>query len=156
MIGTIIFIIFMNCELCGKESGLKKVRIEGSIFNVCNGCSSYGSVVAESGYVKPKRFVVRAEKVEDLIVDYGSVIRGNRNQKGLSQEDFAKMLKIKISVLKSIESGKGLDVGLAKRLEKALGVELVVVMSSGGRGSVLSDVKGGEVTIGDLIGKGWK
>ena len=42
----------MNCDLCGKESDLKKVKIEGTLLSVCGKCSKFGEIV-EEGRILP-------------------------------------------------------------------------------------------------------
>jgi putative transcription factor len=76
----------------------------------------------------------------ELVENFGAVIRRARENLGLSREALAAMLGVKETVLRRIEAGQlQPDLALAKRLERALGVRLLVeaaeegVAKSGGR-----------------------
>jgi putative transcription factor len=86
----------------------------------------------------------------ELVENFGAVIRRARENLGLSREALAAMLGVKETVLRRIETGQlQPDLALAKRLERALGVRLLVeaaeegVAKSGGkveRGLTLGEV----------------
>ena len=145
------------CEMCGKESQLILAEIEGGELNVCSGCVKYGTVQKKApgkAFVPARKSFSKQQTPEFKVVsNYSDLIRSARECKSLKQEDFAKFLNEKESILTKWESGSlkpRLDV--AKRLEKVLGIKLVE------RDEVKSvdlgkKKKGGseEFTLGDFI-----
>lgn len=115
----------MQCELCGKNiSAGKKVLVEGVDFTVCDGCAKYGTekkAPPAPKFIKPKEIFE-----EHVVADARHKIKAAREERGMRQIDFAKMLQIKDSLIHNIETGHILlSIPLAKRIEEALGIELV-------------------------------
>ena len=86
----------------------------------------------------------------DLVDDIAQRVRKNRAKLGLSQEDLAKRVKEKLSVIQKIETGKITpDIRLCRELEHELKVKLLVPHTE------IEDVPKGsppsEVTLGDII-----
>ncbi len=136
----------MRCELCGKEAGkTRPVEVEGTVLSVCKECSRFGTgakVTEGKKAKKPMPAKVRerlearkrrmqerdlfSEEVFDLASDYPSRMRKGRQRKGLSQEDLAKKINEKISVIKKVEAGDlRPSEGLRKRIEKTLDISLI-------------------------------
>ncbi len=118
------------CEMCGKESRLILAEIEGGELRVCPGCAKYGTIKKKTEvkeFVHKKQQFAKKDLPELKVVsNYSSLIRSARESKGMKQEDFAKFLNEKESILTKWESGSlkpRLDV--ARRLEKILGIRLV-------------------------------
>jgi putative transcription factor len=87
----------------------------------------------------------------ELVENYNEVIKRARENLGLTRETLAAMLGIKETVLRRIEAGQlQPDISLARKLEKTLGVKLLVeVQDEGG-------VKGGGrpergLTLGEVV-----
>jgi putative transcription factor len=155
----------MLCEMCSGPNAVFKVDVEGSRLTVCEKCSMFGKVVCkvsgpskkvsksiDSSTVSSKKLT---ETVQVIKSDYALVIKQARERLGLKQQDFAKRLMEKESVLHNIESGHMKpDIALARKLEKALKVSLVeqveVEVPSGSKDSDKKR-KGEGLTIGDLI-----
>ena len=116
----------MLCELCGKDLPfLKKAIIEGTMLNVCKDCASFGEGAEEEepkpspagGYgQRPKRAPRQRKKTTSdiyereemqmvLVDDYSSVIKDGRREKGMSQDDLAKRLNEKKSIIAKLENG---------------------------------------------------
>ena len=142
----------MQCELCGGSGNLVKARIEGVILTVCTSCSVLGEAIATP--VQPKRKItaqLRQETVYTIAEGYSELIKKKREGLLLSQEDFAKKINEKISVIHNLESGKlEPSIDLARKLERSLGIRLVEenqVM----RDTQVPGKKGIGLTIGDVI-----
>jgi len=144
-----------NCEMCGRVGNLRVVDIEGADLKVCEACSKYG-VVKSRVSVSPKysspTSLPKVPSVEFRVVDnYAFLLREAREKKALTQEDFAKFLQEKESVVAKWEQGQfkpGLD--LAKRIGKVLGINLIEKDEL----SYLkenSKSKQGEPTLGDMV-----
>ena len=133
----------MYCELCGREAKeLKRVWFEGAVILACSGCvSKYGlreakvppSVLRPTGEPKktvPRRtFGVKVKRPfeEELVLvdDYGRLVREARERMGLTQEELAKKLGEKVSVIKKIETNKLIPTDrLVRDLERLLGISL--------------------------------
>lgn len=142
----------MQCELCGSTGHLTKARIEGVILTVCNDCSTLGTVLAPPP--GERRKVTPLPKQETLYTireGYPLLIKHKRETLGVTQEDFAKKINEKISVIHHLESGKlEPSIELAKKLERALGLRLVEENQLV-RESEKSGKKGIALTIGDII-----
>jgi|Deesub1362A_J573_1020465.scaffolds.fasta_scaffold02757_4 putative transcription factor len=120
----------MQCEICGKEVPvLKKIRLGTALLNVCGRCASLGEEVHEVKKEISQRRVVRSPPqqlfIEELIPNYPEVIKRAREKRGLSQEDLAKKIKEKVSLIKKIEKGDLTpEDKVIKKLEKELEIKL--------------------------------
>lgn len=153
----------MYCEICGRpiEGEPIPVEVDKAVLYVCRSCAAqYGkrttqhqpqSVAQKKPAPRPKPAAPRPPPLEvELVENFGVVIRRARENLGLSREALAAMLGVKETVLRRIEAGQlQPDLALAKRLERALGVRLLVeaaeegVAKSGGkveRGLTLGEV----------------
>ena len=154
----------MNCDMCGKKVEVfYEVNVEGSILKLCKECSSYGSIIKRS-YSTPKvkkkvnNYIQnrngpkeKEEAIEVIVEDYGSIIKNAREKLGLKQEDLAKRLNEKESLISHIESGKKEPrIELAKKLERFFNIKLVDLMSE--KETFFKEKSGSDqLTIGDLI-----
>ncbi|UCC93238.1 MAG: TIGR00270 family protein [Thermoplasmata archaeon] len=164
----------MPCEMCGKEvPRLRKVQIGGSTLEVCNDCakfredapseapapapvSSGPAAVAEprppsvpSHHGKRKDALSRGEM--DLAEDYNRRIIKGRRSKDLTQEELAKRINEKKSVISRLETGEMRPSDrLIKKLEKELDIKLKERMEYQVE-PAKKQVGSGGVTLGDLI-----
>lgn len=126
-----------ECEICGKKSeDFSHVKIEGTVFKVCDNCKALGkevkgvSEVEEKKRSQPQRKTKRNPEIvrkgnEVLVPSYGDKIRKGREKSNLKQKELADSLNEKLSEIKAIESGKRKPpINLAKKLEKALNIKL--------------------------------
>jgi putative transcription factor len=146
-----------NCEICGKRfENLTKAVVEGVMVDVCNECSRYGKVVpVRKPLIEPKRVInVKTQSVyEDIIDDYSSVIKNAREKKGLKQEELAKNVAEKESVIHKIENNSMKPtIKLAKKLEQFLGINLTEEVEE--KKDVNLNLKDSGLTIGDLLNLG--
>ena len=165
------------CEVCGREitGPAFLARIEGAELIVCSECVVYASSyrrlrrgerakkiaqTREQRPVRPQRlkhgFSPRIRHVEklELVEDFGQKIRAAREARGLTQEELGKMIGEKASVISRIEAGKmEPDVVLARKLEHALGLKLLVEAEEKARAAVrtVSPVARGSLTLGDIL-----
>ena len=163
----------MNCDICGRDIGGQafKIEVEGARMLVCHVCQKLGKPYEEE-QVPPSQFQHQTRglsvahpptlpvkrKVElpkemdqiDLVEDIAQRVRKYRTRLGLSQEDLAKRVKEKLSVIQKIETGKITpDIRLCRELEHELKVKLLAP-----RTEAENAPKGpppSEVTLGDII-----
>lgn len=115
----------MECELCGKEAKLVKARVEGTVVSVCEDCAKMGERVFES---KPVQMRERPKlTIEQTIIypDFANIVKQAREVKNLKREELAKYISEKISVIERIEKGNRPTDNTAKKLEKALDIQLL-------------------------------
>lgn len=143
------------CDLCGKEmEKLLRAEVEGSEMNVCAGCGKYGEVLKEikkKEVVLPKKKIVVEEEIEESIVsDFALIIRSSREKKGLNQEDFAKFLNEKESLLEKWEKGSlNPSLEAAKKLGRILGVNFIEKVED--KKIDLGEQVSEEMTLADVI-----
>lgn len=124
----------MNCELCGKEGPLQERILEGTRMMLCTPCGGFGKQVSRPKPSAPARPQPRPQAtipdrgtiVQDLVENYGLLVKRKRESMGLKQQELARQLNIKESLLHSIESGRfAPSLPLARKLEKQLRLRLV-------------------------------
>lgn len=118
----------VRCEMCGKDSDLVNAVIEQVELKVCPGCARFG-MVQESREL-PQLFQNRkAEHKEPglkINSNYASLLRQARERQGLTQEDFAKSLQERESIVAKWEQGRMQpSVEVARKLEKLLSISLI-------------------------------
>jgi putative transcription factor len=144
-----------TCEICGTNtSKIYRASVEGTEMDVCEKCTSYGKVLSlpVQKIKKPVEIEVKTlpEKEESVVADCSSKIRRAREKSGLTQEEFAKKLNEKMSLMRAIENRDMVpDIKLAKKLEKELGIILIEEMSS--EKVALKSGGSNEITLGDMI-----
>ena len=155
----------MICEMCGKENKtFFKAKIEGSEMTVCAGCARYASEKKPLRKSMPtkknerhnhKRQETyeedRTERIQIIASGYAKLIKEARERRGLKQEELAKKLAEKESLLQALESGKHKpSMNMARKLERMLGITLVIEHEESHEKSGPKK-KSGPLTIGDLI-----
>lgn len=133
----------MICEMCGREaSALTPIFIEKSMLSVCQNCAKFGRSPSKPGIAPTpieitQRLRVRSQRQEikdvfseespdAMAENYSTIIKNARDKKGWSQEELGKKVNEKKSVIAKIESGNmEPGIGLARRLERVLGVKIV-------------------------------
>jgi len=150
----------MQCDICGKQDVLYSTLIEGVEMQVCSACSGYGKVMKRVA-VKKLQLIANEKSmlehpapsaaVSEVVVDtYHILIRNKREQLGLKQEDLAKVMNIKLSLMQHIEQKKFKpNVELAKRFEKQLKIKLVELYREDFEQS--KGKPSDALTIGDII-----
>lgn len=148
------------CDICGApiEGQPYVIKLDNAVLHVCRRCAaSYGAVSVQQPQrrVEPPRRVSvqqpRRAQVDryEVVEEYAEVIKRARESLGLTREALASYIGVKESVLRRIESGQLVpDVQLARKLEKALGVKLLVPAQQ-------AEAAGGppakkELTLGDV------
>jgi len=150
----------LRCEMCGKVCDLfHKTNVEGSILNLCENCSSYGTILEIVKDEIPEEIIPEKKKIEDreLIIDgFGALIRERREKRKMTQEEVAKAIAEKESVIRSVES-ESIPMGfkLAKKFEQFFKIKLIYLESELSKMDNFVqkkvDIHDENVTIGDLI-----
>jgi len=121
----------VGCDMCGKDTELFMAKIEGTTMKVCQNCAKYGTIIKNRPVQKIEvkksfRHEDEDEPVEIIVQNYALLVRNGREQKGLTQEDAAKILNLKTSVLNNIERSKlKPSIKIARKLENFFKIRLV-------------------------------
>ncbi|HDD60892.1 MAG: TIGR00270 family protein [Thermoplasmata archaeon] len=130
----------MICEMCGKDvNELVLVEVEGAFLKVCKSCARMGKEMKRPSRAaethSPATPALRRRSsppdifermTKEVVEDYPQRIRRAREALGLSQEDLARKINEKKSIIAKLESGHIYPPDkLVKKLEKALGIELM-------------------------------
>ncbi|AIY89474.1 multiprotein bridging factor aMBF1 [Geoglobus acetivorans] len=126
----------MECEICGKEIRGRTFRIvvEGTELRVCASCKEYGvediSSSSQHGTVR----VVRKERsrpsrpivfTEELVENYNEIIKRERQKRGWSQEELARKIQEKESLIRKIENAEITpEPEVVEKLERLFDVKL--------------------------------
>ncbi len=158
----------MQCEMCGADSGLVFAEIEGARLQVCRNCAQFGRILGEvrgrpSGGAKPGSSVAQAaapqpkpiileESAWTLVSDYAERIQKRRESLKMKQEDLAKKVAEKESLIHKIETGAYEPrETLARKLERALGITLLEKVKQAEGEQAAPKAKPVELTFGDII-----
>ena len=152
------------CDMCGSEGRLYSTDVEGTRLNVCQNCSKFGKVVRN---VHDKKFLEKIEKkwekerksrpllskeelVQSVVEDYAELIKAKRESLGMKQEDFAKKINEKESIIHKIETGHfEPSIKLARKIERFLRIKLIEQQSS--EEVKMEKTQSGSFTLGDFI-----
>ncbi len=171
----------MRCEVCGRKIRETPMRvvIEGAKLTVCTECSKHGKTTWEepartsptpqkptgspaTGVIGPgsihirKRIInARVDTSQEIVSNYGELIRESRERLGYSHEDLGKKINEKESVLRKIETGKmAPNDQLISKLEHTLKIKLLVPVNE--EKVPLPKAPSRELTLGDMIKLGKK
>ena len=121
-----------GCELCGREEILSLSLVEGVELKVCKKCSSFGKAIKKPVYfakkveAKPQSQEPQIETIESIRPDFPKLIRDKREKLGLKQEEFARFLTERVSLIHKIEQGEYTPpIEMAKKIEKQLNISLI-------------------------------
>jgi putative transcription factor len=130
----------MQCEMCGKETEPIRAIIEGSELKVCQACAGFGIILKDTPkpIARPNPFAAQKPALTKplpndspqfylaVMDDYASRIKNKRDSMCIKQEDLAKMLNEKESLIQKIESGHFKpNLELARKFESFLKITLV-------------------------------
>jgi len=164
-----------------ETSSPNRIKVEGAELDVCDNCTEFGTEVDtgdSSGSTSTKYSTSSSstssssasntgttttssgggarqqdmfDDIEELAQDYDDVIRQGREQAGLSQEDLARDLNEKASLIRKLEQGEMLPTDeIQTKLERSLGIDLTAGGSTDDT-EWESDSEAGEYTLGDVV-----
>ncbi|SIR03888.1 transcriptional regulator, XRE family [Haladaptatus litoreus] len=169
----------VQCEMCGAETASpKKIKVEGAELDVCDNCVDFGTEVktqqssttstkystsSSSGKSSGSSGTSRSsssggsrsrpsdmfDDMDEIVQDYDDRIRDARESIGLSQEDLAKELNEKASLIRKLERG---DMLPSDRVQKKLEKKLEISLTAGSAGADDEEWSGGSSTDGTTLG----
>ncbi len=145
----------MNCEMCGKQAELFTAVVEGIQMMVCANCGRFGKVLRKIQPPAASRPALAKREpvpVEQVVSDYAQKIKAAREKRGLTQEDFAKLVTVKESLIHKMETGQfEPPIDMARKMEKVLHIILVEVREEGAAAPAQKGEKSEGLTIGDIM-----
>ncbi|EMA39226.1 multiprotein bridging factor aMBF1 [Halococcus hamelinensis] len=169
----------VQCEMCGTEtSSPKTVKIEGAELDVCGDCADFGTEVeqqstsgtstkystdssgssdaggsgstASSGGSGGGRRRDMFDDMDEIVQDYDEQIRTARESAGLSQEELAKELNEKASLIRKLERGASLP---SDSVQTKLERRLEITLTEGGVDDTEWEggASTGAYTLGDVV-----
>jgi putative transcription factor len=123
-----------ECEICGRNTDdLYEVNVEGAVMLVCEKCSrgksvlhTFGREAKKPAGAAPAASARESEGEEEIVENYGEVIRAAREALGLPIRVLAEKINETESSLARIERQKAPPGDKArKKLEKELGIKLM-------------------------------
>lgn len=154
----------VDCEMCGKRD-ISPVRamIEGTAMVVCDSCAKYGKrLVDHSRKVtsREKKIKKGSSQREDpdknkvLVDKYNILIKQAREKRGLKQEEVAKRLNEKESLIHKVESGQFRPrLQTIRKFERFFSVKLIEEFTEKERPSQQFNSPEEKLTMGDLLKK---
>lgn len=151
-----------SCDVCGRQEVFAIVEIEGAKLRVCRPCA-YGKKVLyyleedeQKGGVRYAGTGRKAVETEEIIDDYGKIIRRAREKLGLPAQVLAEKIKESRSYMEKIEREEiKPTIATAKKLEKELGIKLIEKTVEAAPSPIIKK-RHAEPTLEDLLegGKG--
>ncbi|PSP92898.1 TIGR00270 family protein [Halobacteriales archaeon QS_4_62_28] len=171
----------VQCEMCGKDvASPSRVKIEGAELDVCDECTDFGTEVRteESASTSTKYSTSSSssgssdsgssgtsgssgsssrprndmfDEMDELAQDYDDRIRNARESRSLSQEDLARELNLKASLIRKLERGDTLP---SDDVQTKLERELDISLNAGGTDTDEEWDGGsssGDYTLGDVV-----
>ncbi|MCX6707306.1 MAG: multiprotein bridging factor aMBF1 [Candidatus Woesearchaeota archaeon] len=144
-----------SCDMCGAQGKLFRVLVEETEMYVCQKCSKFGKILANPVTFIKKKVVLeksaKPEPVEMIVEGYSDMIKKRREELGLTQEELAKKIAERESIIQKVEISQiEPSISLARKLEKFLSIRLVEQYEDKG-GSLSTKSKSAEFTIGDMV-----
>ncbi|MFQ5762702.1 MAG: multiprotein bridging factor aMBF1 [Candidatus Bathyarchaeia archaeon] len=160
----------MRCEVCGKFVQGEPVRatIERANLLVCRECANLASstwqkpakdrkpatapkVHASLASVRPHS--VRRELDEEILVEnYGVRIKNAREANKWTQEDLARRINEKASIIGKIETQKMMpDMAVVRKLEHIFNISLLVKASETAPRPSAAETKSAALTLADIV-----
>ena len=154
----------MGCDMCGADGQMFKVNIEGTEMVVCSNCSKYGNVKTRVKSREELKIDDRRKKTREQIrisnkkpeiisiisSDYAEKVKRARERLKLKQEEVAKKIAEKESLLHNIESGNfEPSMKTAKKLENFFNIKLIERHEE--KHEERTSTSNGPMTLGDMI-----
>lgn len=146
----------MSCDMCGSDGPTRKGLVEGTEMKLCPTCLKFATKVIHDApkYRQTHRSFKKKEEAEIAVVlEYSRIIKQAREKTGKKQEDIAKELNIKESLLSHFESGKAKpSIKLAKKLERYFHIRLITKVQET-EIALPKNTDASGITLGDLFKK---
>lgn len=149
----------VDCDMCGKKNiSPVKTKIEGTVMSVCPACSKYGEKLVDHSKTvsnfTTRRNVTRVDPDANkfIVKNYGALIKQARESKNFKQEQVAKYLNEKESIIHNIESGHlKPSFKLARKFERFFSIKLIEEVKESSEIPEQGSKKASGLTMEDLM-----
>jgi len=147
-------IVIMDCEICGRKIVGRsfKIVLEGSEITVCENCKNYGvekPKIPTQMKLKPIKKSVKIDLGYELVENFHEIIRREREKRGWSQEELAKRIQEKVSLIRKIENAEITpEPEVVEKLERLFNIKL---RESVEEVQLESKKKNLTLTLGDIV-----
>lgn len=150
----------LSCDICGANHVKAQILLEGAKLLACSRCMKSGKIIHyfredDSGPLKPmpaKPLPKNAATDEEIVEDWGTIIRKARQKRGLTIEQLASRVMERGNYMHAIESGRIMPtLETAKKIEKELKIKLIEKPEVSGP-SIGVKKSFQEPTLGDMLG----
>ena len=152
-----------TCEMCGTERVTTLLaEVSGTRLRCCSRCIDSNNMLVLERYV-PKQPTIAPTRTQastanrgqnrpdkEIAPDFHLRVRKARVSKGLEQRELAKRINVRLNDIQKIESGIVPSDSMAMKIEKALGIILLVEVEEEMERSV-NIPSGRGMTIGDAL-----
>lgn len=144
----------MNCDMCGNEAELFRASIEGAFINACSKCAKFGKIIGKVSqeHLVQKKAADVPERKDILVItpNFSKLIKQGREKLNLKQEELAKSISEKVSLIHKLETGAVAPrILLAKKLESFLKIKLIEEFHE--EKEQLRKGKTADLTLGDFV-----
>jgi putative transcription factor len=125
-----------ECDICGRKTDKEYVvEVEEAQMHVCERCAKGMTPIevidhSQNKNTKQEHIVIKhafSEEGNEIMNDYGSIIKNAREKAGLTNKDLAIKINEKESLIARIERNQLIpEERVAKKLEKLLGIKLEI------------------------------
>lgn len=120
------------CDICGRGPVRAQIQIEGAKLLACGACMRGGKILhrfhedEEGGVVEEQRPAPELGGGEEVVEDWGKLIRAARDRTHLPLAVVAERINEKESYIDAIENGRLMpSLAVARKLERELGIKLI-------------------------------
>nr|AQS31562.1 hypothetical protein [uncultured archaeon] len=118
--------------MCGKSTQLFRAEIESVEMQVCSSCAKFGQVKHghssfSSSRFPPKKIIRPIEPEVKLVSNFSQLLKTARDKRKMTQEEFAKFLQEKESMLAKWEIGEAQpNISTAEKIGRILGLNVIL------------------------------
>ncbi|MFW5902362.1 MAG: multiprotein bridging factor aMBF1 [archaeon] len=146
-----------TCEICGEETEQRwKVKLGNSNLKTCKNCKEHGKIIEKEKKKQKKQRTKKKKKKKlgkkELTANYGRKIKKKREERKLTQKELSNKINERESTVRKIEKEVIKPTKkTAKKLEKALDIDLYQKPVKFNEYKKNKKVKSKKTTIGDII-----
>ncbi|MEM5872547.1 MAG: multiprotein-bridging factor 1 family protein [Candidatus Aenigmatarchaeota archaeon] len=138
-----------ECEICGSKNANKKIKIDNAILEVCENCINFGEEIPIFKIEKNVKIIPKLEEMEEAVIpNFNLLIKKERTKRNLTQEELAKKLNEKVSVIKRIEEGWEPPINIIKKIERFFNIKLLEKIEEK---TIENKASKTDLTIGDIV-----
>ena len=138
-----------ECELCGSKNATRKTKIDGAVLTACEDCVKLGEEIPVVELKSTKKAIPKLEGLDKSVkTNFHILIKNERTKMSLTQEDLAKKINEKSSIIKRIEDGWEPSLGIIKKLEKFFSIKLTEEIEEK---QIEKRTDNTKLTIGDVV-----